>query len=137
MENFCFQCGECCKTLFKGMIVTKEEIQLIQKLAGVKLNYQQVRTNRFQLFGNCPFFLEDTQLCSIYEIRPCQCRLYHCGRLKPSDKKLETIPEIRQLMLSNPEYKRFKEKMDKEATEWGNKHGWNWRKINADNMVSP
>jgi hypothetical protein len=41
-------------------------------------------------------------------------------------------------MLENPEYRAFKEKMDAEAIEWGNAHGWNWRKIAVgDHMVLP
>ena len=133
----CFQCGECCRTLFNHMLITREETALISKQTDVKLRVEEVRKNRFLVKHNgpCPF-LKNNQ-CSIYPIRPCQCRLYHCGRLKPTDRRLEGIVDIRFLMLQNPEYKRFKEAMDKEAVDWGNRHGWNWRKMNGDNMVFP
>jgi len=111
------------------MVVTSEEIRLIEEATGIKLQYEKIRENRFKLLGEtCPF-LDDNNQCTIYEIRPCQCRLFHCGRLSPTDKKLDSIGEIRSLILANPEYREFKERMDAEGVAWGNHHGWNWRKM--------
>ena len=109
------------------MTVTGEELQLIEQKTGVRLNASEVRRNRFMLKEQCPFLKDNC--CTIYAVRPCQCRLYHCGRLKLTEKRLETLAEIRELMLNNVEYYAFKEEIDGEAVAWGNAHGWNWRKI--------
>jgi Fe-S-cluster containining protein len=124
----CFKCGECCRRLFSTLIVTREELDLIEEKTGIRLPVKkEVRTNRFSLAGEACPFLKNNQ-CSIHAFRPCMCRMWHCGRLKAEDKPLEYISEIKRLMVENPEYRLFKEKMENEAVEWGNKHGWNWRK---------
>ena len=115
------------------MMTTGEEIKLIEKKTKIKLDYTNIKENRYKLNGNiCPFlsFLsnENDSECSIYDIRPCQCRIYHCGRIKPTDRKLNTISEIQELMERDPIYREFKTKMDEEAIIWGNVHGWNWKK---------
>ena len=124
----CFRCGDCCKSPYYGMTLTHEELDLLP----IKLHTKNTHNkNRLVAVGEvCPFYKEGK--CSVYEVRPCQCRLYHCGRLKEGDKKLETMSEIWVLMQENPEYSKFRKKMDAEATEWGNRHGWNWRKIGGD-----
>lgn len=147
----CFRCGDCCKIHFNDMKLTQEELDLLP----ITLDVIQVDKNRFKVKGNiCPFlsfsssspsFNNDNMNsgssdihqsinshCSIYDIRPCQCRLFHCGRIKPTDKKLTTILEIQYLMSKDTNYREFKEKMDKDAIEWGNDHGWNWKKARVD-----
>ena len=41
---------------------------------------------------------------------------------------METLSEIRELMANDPVYSSYKHKMEDEAVEWGNRHGWHWRK---------
>lgn len=121
---FCSGCGECCQR--QQIIVTEEEIQLIEQRTRAKLDVKPTgRENRF-LLEKCPFFIG---VCTIHDIRPCQCRLYHCGRLKAGDPMLETMGEIRELMANNPEYARERALMESAGVEWGNKHGWSWRKL--------
>lgn len=146
----CFRCGDCCKIHY---ILTEEELDLLP----LTLDVIQIGKNRFKTIDNiCPFLSSSslfslsqdsgsyknnqptkevdnrraTNYCSIYNIRPCQCRLFHCGRINITDKKLDKILDIRELILNNPEYRKFKEDMDEEAIKWGNAHGWNWKKLN-------
>ncbi len=123
----CFHCGECCRTLFRGMIVTSEEVRLLQETTEVTIEVEKIRENRFKIKNErCPFYEESG--CAAYDVRPCQCRLFHCGRRKRDDVKIESIVGIRALMLQDPEYRRFKETTDAEAISWGNAHGWNWKR---------
>jgi Fe-S-cluster containining protein len=110
------------------MIVTGEETALIEQRTGIELQAVKVRPNRFALKGKCPFLTSSNE-CSIYDIRPCQCRLYHCGKLKNTDDRRDSLADIRILILENSEYRQYKEKMDAEAAAWGNRHGWNWRRM--------
>lgn len=112
------------------MMVTHQELMLIKERTGKTFPTKLVRKNRYLLLpeAGCPFLNQKNE-CAVYDIRPCQCRLYHCGRLKPTDKRLETINQIRELMAKNPEYDAYKRKEEAEAMEWGNAHGWEWRKI--------
>ena len=124
MENYCFQCGECCRSFFKGMLVTKEELKILQDHTDLILETVEVRKNRYRLLVECPF-IEHNQ-CSIYDLRPCQCRLYHCGRLTPGENRVESIDGIRTLMKRYPNYNEYKQARDDEGVAWGNAHGWNW-----------
>jgi Fe-S-cluster containining protein len=106
-------------------MLTKQELELIEQ-TGIALPVTKIAENRYLTVGNCPFF--DGSSCQIYELRPCQCRLYHCGRLKPEEPILETLGQVRRMMIENPDYGRERTKMEIEAITWGNNHGWNWRK---------
>ncbi len=109
------------------MILSSEEVRLLQKKTEVLIVVEKIRQNRFRVRNErCPFY-EGTG-CEVYEVRPCQCRLYHCGRREKEDPRIESIMGIREFMLKDPEYFAFKEKMDAEAIAWGNDHGWNWKK---------
>ena len=96
------------------MIVTSQELYLMEERAGFKLQSTFVSPNKFSLAGQCPFLKDKS--CTIYDVRPCQCRLYHCGRLKLTDKKLDTLREIRLLMESNSEYSGSKRKWTKKQS---------------------
>jgi Fe-S-cluster containining protein len=120
----CFRCGDCCKAPYYGMTLTQEELDLLP----IKLDVIQVGKDRFRGRGSvCPLFLNSE--CSVYEIRPCQCRLFHCGRRSLTETKLATITEIQKMMEQDPEYREFKIRMDEEAIIWGNAHCWNWKKM--------
>lgn len=116
----CFQCGECCRTL-KEVLITPEEYDIL-----LKHNNPDVikKGDRFLMSLPC-VFLRDNK-CSVWNERPCMCRMWHCGKLKPSDKILEWRSEILELMERIPEYKEMKIKMEEDAVKWGNDHGWNW-----------
>ena len=119
----CFQCGECCRTL-KEVIITQEEYAILKQYGTPKI--KKAGGGKLKMKLPCVFLKKN--VCSIYEVRPCQCRMWHCGRIKLEDKKLEWVGDIQALMAINSEYKEFKIKMEDEAVKWGNAHGWNWRK---------
>lgn len=122
--NFCFRCTECCKN--SQITVSKEEIEVIKQVTGITLKTKQISQHRFQTTPPCPFLKGDS--CSIYEIRPCQCRLYHCGKQSKNDQTKPLMSEIKFLMQTNPAYNQYRIRLDEEGVAWGNKHGWNWRK---------
>lgn len=119
------QCGDCCRTIFSTLTLTQEELNI----SPLKLDVIKINKNRFQVKvkGNICLFLNDN-ICTVHDIRPCQCRLYHCGRRSINDKKCESILELKQLMETDHEYKQYKEQTELEAVTWGNQHGWNWKK---------
>ncbi len=124
----CFKCGECCRK--EQILLTNKELELIKTITGHSFEVEKAQNNKYLSKNSCPFLKEN--FCSIYEIRPCQCRLYHCGRVNESDFPLKFLSNIKELMSVNSEYKIFREEMEKEAIEWGNKHGWNWKKADVN-----
>ena len=123
MPIACLKCGECCRTL-QEVLITKQEYKLLRKHGKVKV--KPAKGGKLKMKLPCPFQVDN--LCTVHDIRPCQCRLWHCGRIKPEDKRIETIGGLQALMKANPEYKEFKTNMEDEAVAWGNAHGWEWRK---------
>ena len=81
----------------------------------------------------CPAF--NGSICLIYNVRPYPCRQFLCGKhnkddnrpfvsdtkfnMEYFDKQLEEFPEFAEV----------KEKIENEAAEWGNKHGWKLERI--------
>ncbi len=129
MKIECFRCGECCPGPEKSITMTDQELDLIEKKTGKRLGRQLIGPNRFKVpMDVCPFLREDC--CSIYEIRPCQCRLFHCGRRKREDPFLSVMAEVGELIESDQNYGHWKKRMEDAATSWGNAHGWNWKRAN-------
>ena len=110
------------------MLITESEHGLIEKKTGVKVQVEQ-RDNNLLLMAKdspCQFYVDGS--CSIHDIRPSMCRMYHCGKTSPDAPHLKLVSEIRKLEAENPEYAEYKFKIESKAVEWGNSHGWNWRR---------
>ena len=86
--------------------------------------------------GGCPFLKDNS--CSIHDQRPCQCRLYHCGRLTKDDTKADVLlgyvpgqKSVQIMVDENQDYKDYKRTIEEDGVAWGNAHGWNWRKAKS------
>jgi len=124
--DFCFRCGECCRDMSGGITVTEEEKVALEVIEPF-LVFEPVSKGRYKfLFSVCPF-LENNK-CSIYERRPTMCRMYHCGRLKPTDKKITSTEDLQTLMFINKDYDKYKHEIEDAAVEYGNKRGWRWHR---------
>lgn len=119
----CFQCGKCCRTL-ESVKITREEFEILKQFG--EPNVIPIEHDMFNLLLPCQY--QKDGKCTIWNVRPCMCRMWHCGKLEMDDPILMWMSEIQDLMSKNPEYREFKTKMEDEAVEWGNKHGWNWRR---------
>lgn len=127
MNNYCFQCGECCKgRVFNGLVLTKIEFEIISK--SVLLDVQPFDESRVQIVTkeSCPHCVNDK--CTIHSIRPTMCRMHHCGKLTPFDSIDSTNTTVINLIKTNRDYRRYKIKIEQDAIQWGNKHGWNFFK---------
>lgn len=118
----CFQCGECCKTL-KEVKITRDELDILCSHGDPVVH---VSGNKVLMDLPCVFLIDNK--CSVWADRPCMCRMWHCGKVDPDDDILEWMGDVRALMANNPEYHAYKVKQENEAVEWGNAHGWDWRK---------
>lgn len=118
----CLQCGECCKVLTE-VTITKEEYQLL-KLHGNPT--VEPYKDKYKMILPCVF--QEGSKCTVWDIRPCMCRMWHCGKLSVDDHILEWMGDVRALMASNPEYNSYKIQQENEAVLWGNAHGWEWKR---------
>ena len=79
----CAQCGNCCSGEPGVVWVDEEELESIAKYLGksigeVRLFHTRLVANRVSLIeyanGDCTFFNAETRRCTIYCVRPLQCR---------------------------------------------------------------
>ena len=124
IDNYCFKCGECCTQL--KITVTQDELDILRSITNIPIPVSKTN-GKYMINGNCPL-LTPSKTCSVYDSRPCQCRLYHCGRLNPKGEKLGWISDIQRLMSVNLEYRVWRTQMEDEAVKWGNERGWSWRR---------
>lgn len=81
----CTQCGNCC-TGGPGVVwVTDDEIKAIADCRGIsigemKINHTRLHVGRVTLRefanGDCTFLDGETRRCTIYPVRPAQCRTW-------------------------------------------------------------
>lgn len=67
----CTNCGECCGAI----LVTKKEIDEIQRYLEKYPEVRQEASQREGKFLHCPFRDDEKYRCSIYSVRPLVCRL--------------------------------------------------------------
>lgn len=81
----CTQCGHCCTGGPGAVWVTEEEIRKIAEFRGLSLgemriNYTRLAAGQVTLRefanGDCVFLDGQTRRCSIYSVRPAQCRTW-------------------------------------------------------------
>jgi Fe-S-cluster containining protein len=131
VTDFCWRCGECCRTQPEGITISEQEkieLESFGKEIFMELILDDMNGKRYLWhFNVCPFLVNDR--CSIYESRPTMCRMYHCGRISQGDSKIPTIAGIIEIMKENPEYEAYRRQIEDEAVLYGNAHGWHWRKV--------
>lgn len=81
----CTQCGDCCSGPSGFVWVTEEEIRQIADYLGVRLGEMQINHLRYvgartslREFpnGDCTFLDGQTRKCTVYPVRPAQCRTW-------------------------------------------------------------
>ena len=138
----CKKCGQCCckeKSIVPWIEMTTKEKELFCKLGKEKLNinledrfiYLGIYTRndnvkeikaefwRFMPKAHCPF-LNNNNMCSIYENRPFLCRIYFCGRKSLDEPIAKTIRET----FKDKDFYDFRLKEEKKNREYAVEMGW-------------
>ena len=126
----CFECGACCQSL----VLSPKEWKNIKRVVGKKKRHEfeaRVRkgfagTDRLYWPDWCLFM--DGGKCSIYNVRPSNCRNFMCGR-----KSIIEVVRIKnnrclnhdERMKRDPEYAQFYEaNRERVYNEWSINNGW-------------
>ncbi len=81
----CTQCGDCCTGEPGYVWVTEEEMKQIAEYRGIsigelRINHTKLVSGRVSLRefanGDCTFFDGATRKCTVYPVRPAQCRTW-------------------------------------------------------------
>lgn len=102
--------------------MTVAERAAIEQVSTRPLSWRLHADSRFVrlLAGPCPL-LEADGSCSVYDVRPFNCRLYMCGR---QDGEAWTDEAIPLRILTNRDLRRQYALNERKAERWGRAHGW-------------
>lgn len=115
----CQRDGACC-TLPDEVVMTHAERDEIERAvpSGVALSFHAHADPRFVRLAAapCPLYDAETRRCTVYEVRPYNCRRFACQRTdytQPYTQGPQTRADRRQLVV-----------IQRHAQRWGRSHGW-------------
>ena len=127
----CQQSGECCTQPPDLVMTTMEAAGLLQaKAADVELRFTK-RPDGFVSMqaGPCPLYDATYQVCTVYDVRPYNCRRFACMRPEPTREPWESTAtgecanredRLGQSRLARRQARQIQVK----AQPWARAHGW-------------
>ena len=136
----CQQSGDCCRVP-PVVVMTAEEAELLKGEAAARavigkpvetLQFYPLEDDKVAMkAGPCPFVgtaLDGRSTCTVYSVRPYNCRRFGCMRPKPAEELFEMNSTgcrnlLDRLEISRPA-RRLATLMQRKAQKWAIKHGW-------------
>jgi len=126
----CHQTGDCCRAISAIRMSTQEAELLKDRADRVTLRWTPTDDPGFvELQAQpCPFL--EGNSCSVYDIRPYNCRRWGCFRPDPQSEPLE--PDLGFLGCANARVRFYRDRavrrqlqhMERDAQRWALRHGW-------------
>lgn len=116
----CSQRGDCCRTLGR-ITMSPEEAQLLRARAGERVLLFEHREDGFvTLLGSpaCPFYDHG---CTVYDVRPYNCRRFMCFRER--DEPFNPVA-IENAIILIRDLRRQYDRNQRAAQPWADAHGW-------------
>lgn len=129
----CNQSGDCCRAINK-LVMTVEEGEALRTAPTMRAEVWKSLTweavpGGFIALQAAPCPLLDGNRCTVYEVRPYNCRRWGC--LRPNlDEQFEPdhgkfgCANARERVESNRDARRFMERLQSKAQRWAVNHGW-------------
>jgi len=116
----CQRDGECC-TLPGEVVLTHAERAEIEQAAHPSralsfLPHEDVRFVRL-VAGPCPLYDAEARICTVYTVRPYNCRRFACQRTDYGQQAYDQGPTTR-------EDRRQLVMIQRKAQRWGRSYGW-------------
>ncbi len=123
----CAKTGDCCKT--GSLVMTHQEWALLATVRpGVSVRPHDDDPGRFVVLDGtpCPFLGADN-LCTVYDVRPTNCRRFMCQRA-PGEPFLSGGPlgclNLSIRVVKSRKVRRAYEQNQRKAHKWAVQHGW-------------
>lgn len=125
----CQHSGECC-TLPAEVVMTREEWEMLKPSIplGVDVVFRDVNEKFIALKAQpCPLHIFNR--CTVYEVRPYNCRRFGCMRPDPKTEVFELggplgCKNLSERVEKSRDARRQAIRMQHKAQRWGRKHGW-------------
>lgn len=125
----CQQAGECCTQPRDVVMTTQEAAGILQRTAGtVALSFRKLDGSFVALeAAPCPLFINET--CSVYDIRPYNCRRFACMRPDPTLEPWEQdgeghVRNVEDRLQASRIARRMARQIQDKAQPWARAHGW-------------
>ena len=126
----CHQTGDCCRAI-SAIRMTLQEAGEIQKLAlGKDLRWREAQPYGFVELIAHPCPLLEGNVCTVYPVRPYNCRRWGCFRPDPKTEPLKPdtgflgCENARVRFYTDRDVRRQMQQMERKAQKWALKHGW-------------
>ena len=125
----CSKTGDCCRAISAIRMSTAEAELLKDRADRAGLRWTPVGDGFVELQAHpCPFL--DGNTCSVYDIRPYNCRRWGCFRPDPSLEPL--APDTGFLGCANARVRFYRDRdirrqmqqLERKAQRWSLRHGW-------------
>ena len=129
----CRMSGDCCRAV-RNLVMSKAEADLLIETCGPEkaatlhwINWPESDKVALKA-GPCPML--DGNLCSVYAVRPYNCRRWGCFRPDPKTEPLEPdmgflgSPCTRERWTDSRGVRRQLIQMQRKAQRWARAHGW-------------
>ena len=120
----CDQRGDCCR-VSAVVVMTHQEKAAVEAETSRELTWLSHADPRFISLQAAPCPLLDVNgLCSVYAVRPLNCRRYMCGRQTGDAWTSEHAQPIPLNVLRDRDLRRQYALNERKAQRWGRKMGW-------------
>ena len=117
----CAQSGECCRRVDRVTMTVAEANALALARPEVAVTFASRDDGFVDLLAEpCPYL--DGNTCSVYDVRPYNCRRWGCFR-EPGEPLTDMAP-VPQRVLDSPDLQRQYARMQAEGHDWARAHGW-------------
>ena len=123
----CAKSGECCRATPAIRMTVQEAAVLLERTVGRDLRWRvSVPSGWVELIaGPCP--LLEGNRCTVYDVRPYQCRRFQCHRA-PGEVFDPSGPlgcaNLSERLTQDRETRRAYALNQRKAMKWANRHGW-------------
>lgn len=127
----CHRTGDCC-TIPPFVLMTAAEKAAIIAATTRRLVWMVKDGWAALQAAPCPLLDRDADglaVCSVYDVRPLNCRRFACGRVSPETEAYETdangacLNMTERLAYSKP-FRSWAKRLQRQAQVWADTHGW-------------
>lgn len=130
----CQRDGACCRLTAAVVMTPAERVLLLARRPDLADRFVPAAAGFVVLLARpCPLLAVDEAgraVCTVYEVRPYNCRRFMCGRPDPSSEPYEEGPDGECLNLvdrvaQSRVTRRAYALLQRKAQRWAMRHGWN------------
>lgn len=125
----CQQSGDCCTKPADVVMTREERLAILPRiLDGIRTSWRDLDNGMVALkAAPCPLYL--FKECTVYDVRPYNCRRFACMRPDPKtepweqDRHGNCVNALSRILHSRVA-RRLQERIQRKAQRWADAHGW-------------